>query len=108
MSDKEIISIIATYVGLGIAVLFIPIVWRERKRLDERLSAFWAMSWCIGLGSLVYTDSIYLLIGRISHVPNLNWLIVCWFVVAAVYCIMVIMSRTLKITPATLKATAYL
>ena len=106
--DEKVISAIQIFIGFGIAFLLAPTVWRERKNLDKRLVALWAISWCFGLGSFLNIDMGYMFVGQISHIPNLSLLLIYSLMATGLYSLVVLTSTTLRITPSEMRIFLYI
>lgn len=106
--DQSVITVISIFVAFSMVILSTPVIWRARNNLDGRSIAFWVLGWCIGLGSSFLNDDVYLFVGRVSRIPNINWLLSFSVAMAGVYSLIILTSETLQIEPSQVKRLAYI
>jgi len=80
-------------IGFLVALIFIvyktPVVWHSRTTPDRRLLSTWLFGLTIALALLFQIDQVFILIGQMSHIPNLSWLLSSSFLSLAYYFVVV-------------------
>jgi hypothetical protein len=76
-------------IGVLVALIFIvckaPVIWHTKPTPDKRLLSTWLFGLTITLALLFQIDQVFMLIGHISHIPNLSWLLSSSFLSLAYY-----------------------
>lgn len=97
MGSSKVITTSAILIGCGVALVLTPSVWQQRNNSDKRIVALWILCWCLGLGSVFKIDEVHLFVGQISKISNIGSLLVHVALIMAVYCLMVLASKTLQL-----------
>jgi hypothetical protein len=85
MPEGKSVAYIAIFISLGFVLYYAPSILRHRKSLDERAFTLWIIGWLICLGSVFSMDETFVLIGKLSGIPNLAWLLTYLCIILCLY-----------------------